>query len=494
MAPFRWFANTSLARSLRFRLIMTVLLASLPAIGLLFITASQQRGDALDAGQSEVDRLALVAAAEYGNAFISVQRELSLLTRLPELTGGNRLVCQAFVRDLIGAQHWSSQRFVELRVVSRDGTVWCQSSISNPFGQTENPAYYQAAIDGEAFTVGEYRISPLTDRAILSFASPVTPADGSPRLALIATVDLQEQTNSLTLSTLPEGVIVSVIQSNGRMLAQQPEQDDVRVGDLIATPVMGPGPENTRTQLPIGSSLAVKTDGYISGMSPIRVTGADTVLGQATVLVQMPEAEILRPANATFRDNLGKLGVTIVVIILAAWVLSDLFVARDSETRKSVVSELYHAYTSGVAEQLDTIIAPDFQDHSPAPNQAPGVEGLLQTIQAFRVAFPDGEMIPREMFADHDKVVARVTLTGTHVGEYHGIRPSGKRMIANGMETFQFRNGVICGSWSLFGPLVEMRQLERRAPDAPPVSDGPGWLTRLWNRLRRRRPEPEDAA
>ena len=64
IAPFRWFANTSLARSLRFRLIGIVLLASLPTIALLFLTASQQRTEALDAGQEEVVRLARLAAAD----------------------------------------------------------------------------------------------------------------------------------------------------------------------------------------------------------------------------------------------------------------------------------------------------------------------------------------------------------------------------------------------------------------------------------------------
>ena len=122
-------------------------------------------------------------------------------------------------------------------------------------------------------------------------------------------------------------------------------------------------------------------------------------------------------------------------------------------------------------------------DHSAGPAQAKGLDGLKQTIAAFRTAFPDGEIVPREMFADRDKVIARVSLTGTHVGEFQGVPPSGKRMIADGMETFRFQHGVIVEVWSLFGPLVEMRRVEAlsREPDAQPAK--PSVLRRFFSRI-----------
>src|SRR5690606_4720124 len=134
-----------------------------------------------------------------------------------------------------------------------------------------------------------------------------------------------------------------------------------------------------------------------------------------------------------------------------------------------------------------SIVAPEFTDHSPAPGQAKGIDGLKQNITAFRTAFPDGEIVPREMLADRDKVVVRASLTGTHVGEYQGIPPSGKRMIADGMETFQFRDGVIAESWSLFGPLVEMKKLETPEREERQEAKRPGLFRRLFGRLRRGR-------
>jgi predicted ester cyclase len=94
-------------------------------------------------------------------------------------------------------------------------------------------------------------------------------------------------------------------------------------------------------------------------------------------------------------------------------------------------------------------------DRTAHPNQAPGIAGLRQNIAAFRTAFPDGRVIVRELIADHDKVVARVTLSGTHVADYFGIPPSGKHMVADGIETFRFLHGMVVESWSMFGDLKQ---------------------------------------
>jgi steroid delta-isomerase-like uncharacterized protein len=221
----------------------------------------------------------------------------------------------------------------------------------------------------------------------------------------------------------------------------------------------------------------------LSAAAPIVVTGTTSVEGHAYVVVELPEAAIVRAADEAFRDNLGKLGVAVAVVILAAWVSADLFVARDSETRKSIVAELYHGYSSGAVEHLDSIIAADVVDHSLGPGVSKGLDGLKQTIAAFRTAFPDGEIVPREIFADRDKVIARVSLTGTHVGEFQGVPANGKRMIADGMETFLFRHGVIVEIWSLFGPLVEMKKVEAlsREPEAPKAK--PSILRRVFGRI-----------
>jgi C-1 hydroxylase len=488
VAPFRWFANTSLARSLRFRLIGIVLLASLPTIALLFLTASQQRTDALDDGQNEVVRLARLAASDQGREMDRVQRELMLLSRLPEVRGLDPSACTSLFQSLVADPE--NEIYVDLRVIDAEGEIFCRSAASNPLGDPTQYRFIEAALEGSQFTVGPYQISPLNGRSIVSFAAPVRTENGDITRAVVATFDLGGQSTYLTQSSLPEGATMSFVSDEGTLLLQRPIQDDAQVGDsLIGTPWVDDalGVNAMGTPEPSMAEAIDDAGQTITAAAPIVVTNTTVVEGHAFVVVELPEAEIVRGADEAFRDNLGKLGVAVAVVILAAWVSADLFVARDSETRKTIVAELYHGYSSGAVEHLDSIIAPDVVDHSVPSAQAKGLDGLKQSISAFRTAFPDGEIVPREMFADRDKVVARVSLTGTHVGEFQGVPASGKRMIADGMETFQFRHGVIAETWSLFGPLVEMKTVEALSREPVPEPRKPSLLRRVTGRLRGRK-------
>ncbi len=489
VAPFRWFAGTRLARSFRFRLILIVLLASLPALLLLFLTANQQRNDALATGQEEAVRLARTAASDQGRQMDRVQRELNLLARLPEVRGDNSDDCSTFFQRLVNDPE--NAIYVDLRVIERDGDVFCRSTASNPLGPNEDQGFIEDALRGTPFTVGPYRINPLNGNTIVSFASPVRDDQTNEIIRVaVATLDLESQSTFVTQSSLPEGAVIQLVSADGTLLLQRPPEREVPVGiSLLGTPEVEAALGLFATPVPDDDDDVVTDDGFLIAIEPIPITSTTSTDAHASVVVRLPEDEIVRRADDTFRDNLGKLGVATAVVFFAAWVSADLFVARDAETRKSIVAELYHAYSSGAVEHLEGIVSPDFVDHSPAPGQSPGLDGLKQSVAAFRTAFPDGDIVPREMLADRDKVVARVSLTGTHLSPFQGVEPSGTRMIADGIDTFQFRDGVIVESWSLFGPLVEMEQLTSVEYRPQEPKQKRGFFARLF---RRGKDEPAD--
>ncbi len=454
-----WFVNTSLARSLRFRLIGIVLLASLPTIALLFLTASQARNDAMSNAEQEATRIANLTASEQAREIDRVERELGLLSRLPEVRSDNNSACTSFFQSLVLSGE--NPMYVDLRVIGLDGSVHCRSSVSNPLGQNEDQAFIEYAIRQKVFTVGEYRINPLNGRSIISFAAPVVNEDGTVNRAIVATLDLAEQSTALSRTSMPQGSVISIVTNDGRLLLQEPPQESLRPGaSLVGTPAIDAILE---VEAEPAEDVAPEPDAdgrYINASTEIRFTAEQPSGMPGYVLVQIPEAEVVRRADTVFRDNLAKLGVSVSIAILAAWISADLFISRDTETRKTIIAELYHSFSSGVVGHLDTIVADGVVDHAALPDQATGLDGIKQTIASFRHAFPDGEVVPREMIADHEKVMVRVSLTGTMVGDFQGIPATGTRMIADGIETFAFRDGLISETWSLMGPLLEMKVVE----------------------------------
>jgi len=55
-------------------------------------------------------------------------------------------------------------------------------------------------------------------------------------------------------------------------------------------------------------------------------------------------------------------------------------------------------------------------------------EAEQDLMKAFYSAFPDIQHTIHEQIAEGDKVVTRVTLRGTHEGDFQGIAPTGKRV------------------------------------------------------------------
>jgi steroid delta-isomerase-like uncharacterized protein len=78
-----------------------------------------------------------------------------------------------------------------------------------------------------------------------------------------------------------------------------------------------------------------------------------------------------------------------------------------------------------------------------------GREGFKDYMRAVRRAFPDFHNQVEELVAEDDRVVARLTYTGTHTGELFGIAPTGRRVSYAGVAMFRIVSGQIAEGWVL---------------------------------------------
>jgi ketosteroid isomerase-like protein len=81
-------------------------------------------------------------------------------------------------------------------------------------------------------------------------------------------------------------------------------------------------------------------------------------------------------------------------------------------------------------------------------------------IAPFRASFPDVHMEIVELIAEGDKVVGRFTCSATHLGEWLGQVPTGRRFERiDEVSIFRFRDGRIANVWSLEDTLERLKQL-----------------------------------
>jgi predicted ester cyclase len=86
-------------------------------------------------------------------------------------------------------------------------------------------------------------------------------------------------------------------------------------------------------------------------------------------------------------------------------------------------------------------------------------EGVTQFYETLWSAFPDVAATIEDMIAEGDSVSFRVTVRGTHQGEFMGIAPSGNQVAFGVQNIYRFRDGRVVERWSnadMFGLMVQI--------------------------------------
>jgi len=106
------------------------------------------------------------------------------------------------------------------------------------------------------------------------------------------------------------------------------------------------------------------------------------------------------------------------------------------------------AVNGGRDEVIDELFTPDM------------TTWVREWFGAFRRSFPDMQMELLELVAEDDKVVARFTCSATHLGEWRGHTPTGRRFErVDEVYFFAFDGVRIASVWGIEDTLDRFQQL-----------------------------------
>ena len=128
---------------------------------------------------------------------------------------------------------------------------------------------------------------------------------------------------------------------------------------------------------------------------------------------------------------------------------------------KALVRRFYEElWAKGELDVADELFADDYVRHDlRAGDPTPGPEGQKEIAAAFRAAFPDLMWQIDFLLADGDFVVGRWTATGTHLGPWAGVEPTGRPMRFSAINVFRFEGGKVVELWNHRDDLGLMQQL-----------------------------------
>jgi hypothetical protein len=139
--------------SLRVRLVLVVLLAVLPALGVILYAASEQREQAVLEAQGRALSLARAAAEEQEQVIEGAHQLLVGLAELPSVRGHRAAECSSLFAAILKR----FPRYTSLAAAKPNGEVFCSGLLTRPAAvNLADRLYFRRVLTTHGFAVSEY--------------------------------------------------------------------------------------------------------------------------------------------------------------------------------------------------------------------------------------------------------------------------------------------------------------------------------------------------
>ena len=305
--------------SVRARLLLLVLLATLPALELILYLAHHHGREALSAAREQMYLLAHMTAADYARLLDNTHQLLATLAHLPEVREGRGQPCNA----LMAQAKTGYAQYANLGAIRPDGTVFCSAQPMKGRINVSDRTYFQKALATRDFSIGEYQIGRITGKPVVVLAHPDYDSGARLRAVLFAAVDLIWLNPLVQQARLPEGLTLTLLDSRGVVLNRYPESEKW-TGVSHAGSALFRAMRETRGE---GTVEDVGLDGVrrIYAFAPLRHNASD---GGAFIAIGIPRHVVYAEIRNILILVVTGLVIVTVLVLLAAWYGGDVFLLR----------------------------------------------------------------------------------------------------------------------------------------------------------------------
>lgn len=130
------------------------------------------------------------------------------------------------------------------------------------------------------------------------------------------------------------------------------------------------------------------------------------------------------------------------------------------EEIRAIVRQFYTIVVAGGRlGAIDSLVGLDYLDHNASPEAGRGPDVVRTHMEAIRRTFPDFQLTIEDIVAEGNLVATRVTGQGTHLGEWLGIRPTGRVVQLRGINLDRVVDGRIVEHWGEADTIGMLRQM-----------------------------------
>lgn len=133
------------------------------------------------------------------------------------------------------------------------------------------------------------------------------------------------------------------------------------------------------------------------------------------------------------------------------------------ENKRLVRRYIETVVNTGNVDEIAEFISPDYIEVYNNTEHFLGVDGAKNHILGARRTYADLRVTVEQQIAEAEWVVSRITARGTHVGEWLGMKPTGKVVEFTGVNIDRVVGGRIVehgGAANLLEPLLEIGAIQ----------------------------------
>lgn len=210
-------------KSLRVRLLLLVLVAVLPAWGMIAYTATEQRRIAVAQIQRNVLQLVEFSADKEDQALQGTRQILIALADFVREMDENPADCSAFCANLLK----QFRRYANMGAVKSNGDIFCSAVPLNKSTNVADQLWFKRAAESGAFAAGNYHVCGITGKPVLVLSYPYRVDEREPAVVVFAALDLKWLNRYIfeIQTQLPDGSTVTQIDENAVVLARQPNAE-----------------------------------------------------------------------------------------------------------------------------------------------------------------------------------------------------------------------------------------------------------------------------
>lgn len=132
----------------------------------------------------------------------------------------------------------------------------------------------------------------------------------------------------------------------------------------------------------------------------------------------------------------------------------------NTQMMNRLARDYVEAFNRADVDAFDRLLADGYVNHSPgSPDQPRTREGVKQVVRFLHDAFPDYRVdVVDAQFTD-DRIILRSRVSGTHLGDFGGHAPTGRRFEVDQIQIERVDDVRIVEHWRLtdqFGMLTQL--------------------------------------